>query len=223
MDICFRHPLVKHQWDKRSRVKKDSAPGDTTPAPILCLAGKSSIVSIRRTEIMSQQAVNIRKSPYIDTYIYLEREMTFWFFFFFLPIPSEYANTWLSVFDNGNCPLIHTSYYCLVLHLPVLWRQNSSWPFSSYFQMNPTSSALFLSLTLNFFAPCSSHLKDQCDHTHPTQLPGSPYFQTSASNRQQMAFFILCFGTALLIEKMVTTAAWSFHPFFCFSQPGCCG
>lgn len=82
MDICFRHPLVKHQWDKRSRVKKDSAPRDTTPAPILCLAGKSSIVSIRRTEIMSQQAVNIRKSPYIDTYIYLEREMTFWFFFF---------------------------------------------------------------------------------------------------------------------------------------------
>lgn len=139
---------------------------------------------------MSQQAVNMRKSLYIDTYIYLEREMTFWFFF--LPVPSEYANTWLSVFDNGNCPLIHTSYYCVVLHLSALWRENSFCPFSSYLQMNPTSSALFLSLTLNFFTPHSSHFKDQCVITHPFQQPGSPYLQTSASIGQQMALsFVL--------------------------------
>lgn len=118
MDICFRHPLVKHQWDKRSRVKKDSAPGDTTPAPILCLAGKSSIVSIRRTEIMSQQAVNIRKSPYIDTYIYLEREMTFWFFFFSCPSPvnmptHDYQCLTTGTAHSYTLPTTVLSYICL--------------------------------------------------------------------------------------------------------------
>lgn len=116
----------------------------------------------------------MRMSPNIDTYGYLEREMVC-FLIFFLPIPSEYVNIWLWVFDNGSCPLKHISYSCGALHLLVLWRQNSSWTFSTYFQMNPISSAPFLYQTFNSLAPCRSHFKDQCGPHTPLSYH-SPLF-----------------------------------------------
>lgn len=132
----------------------------------------------------------MRMSPNIDTYGYLERDglLSLFFFFLFLPIPSEYANTWLLVFDNGSCPLKHISYNCDALHLPVLWRENSSRTFSSYFQMNLISSAPFLYQTLNSLAPCSSHFKGQC---RPLSAPTVLYFCPSALPSLALVFFIL--------------------------------
>lgn len=118
-------------------------------------------------------------SPNIDGYMDIYRERWFAFWFIFLPIPSEYANIWLLVFDNGSCPLKHIFYNCDALHLPGPFLPTSKWilsPQPHFFTKHWTPLLLA--------API---LRTSVDHTHLSVL----YFCPSALSRLLLAFFIL--------------------------------
>lgn len=116
----------------------------------------------------------MRISPDIDTYK-LERDGSLSDYFSAHP-QWICQHITLSVWQQELPTLTHFQQ----LWCPFLWREISSWTFSSYFQMmNSISSGPFLYQTLNFLAPCNSHFKDQCkSHTplgyhSPLSLPTS--------------------------------------------------